>query len=60
MNTEQIRQAFSAGTLTWGDLLEITGLHASTLHDILYDLIDIPKGIESADYHSDLTEAFFD
>lgn len=59
MSTDQIRQAFSNGTLTWGDLLEITGLHASVLYEILWDLINVPKGIDESDYHEVLSEAFY-
>jgi len=36
----QIRENYSAGNLTWGDLLEITGLAAHDLFSILEDLID--------------------
>lgn len=39
MTVEKIRQKFSDGELTWGDLLEVTGLHASELYEILHDLI---------------------
>lgn len=39
MTEEQIRNAYSSGKLTWSDLLEITGLHASDLYEVLYDLI---------------------
>ena len=42
LTENDIREAYSSGRLTWGDLLEITGLHSSTLFDILYDLIN-PK-----------------
>lgn len=39
--TEQdIREAYSSGQLTWGDLLEITGLHSSALFEMLYDLMN--------------------
>ena len=41
MTAEKIRQKFESGELTWGDLLEITGLHASELYDILHDLIEV-------------------
>jgi hypothetical protein len=40
LNENDIRQAYNNGELTWGDLLEITGLHSSELFDILYDLIN--------------------
>ena len=39
MSESDIRALYECGTLTWGDLLEITGLHASQLYEILYDLI---------------------
>lgn len=42
LNENDIRQAYDSGELTWGNLLEITGLHASELFEILYDLIN-PK-----------------
>ncbi len=42
MTENNIREAYSSGELTWGDLLEITGLHSSTLFEMLYDLIN-PK-----------------
>jgi hypothetical protein len=41
-NENDIRHAYNSGELTWGELLEITGLHSSVLFDILYDLIN-PK-----------------
>jgi hypothetical protein len=40
LTKDDIRQAYSNGKLTWGDLLEITGLHSSVLFEILYDLIN--------------------
>lgn len=40
MTEQSMREAYSSGNLTWGDLLEITGLHSSVLFDILYDLIN--------------------
>jgi hypothetical protein len=42
LNENDIRQAYDSGKLTWLDLLEITGLHASELFEILHDLIN-PK-----------------
>jgi hypothetical protein len=42
LTEDEIRDAYRNGELTWGDLLEITGLHSSTLFNILYDLIN-PK-----------------
>lgn len=40
MTEETMREKYSTGELTWGDLLEITGLHASELYEILWDLIN--------------------
>lgn len=45
MSEEKMRNMFKSGELTWADLLEITGLHASDLYEILYDLIN-PKAKE--------------
>jgi hypothetical protein len=42
LNDNDIKQAYNSGELTWSDLLEITGLHASELFEILCDLIN-PK-----------------
>ena len=42
MGEEKIRELYASGELTWGDLLVITGLHASELFDLLYDLINPP------------------
>jgi len=39
MTENEIRIKFDSGELTWADLLEITGLQASDLFDILYDLL---------------------
>lgn len=39
MSEADIRALFECGSLTWGDLLEITGLHSSQLYEILHDLI---------------------
>jgi len=39
MSEEKMRDLFASGELTWSDLLEITGLHASELYAILHDLI---------------------
>ena len=39
MTVLQIRETFSSGTLTWADLLEITGLTPARLFEILEDLI---------------------
>lgn len=39
MSEKTIRDLFASGKLTWGDLLEVTGLHASELYEILHDLI---------------------
>jgi hypothetical protein len=36
----QIRENYSTGNLTWGELLEITGLAPYDLFPILEDLID--------------------
>ena len=40
MSYLKIRENYSTGKLTWGDLLEITGLAAHDLFSILEDLID--------------------
>jgi len=40
MTYDEIRENFSSGKLTWGDLLTITGLPVNELFDILYDLIN--------------------
>jgi hypothetical protein len=42
LNDNDIKQAYNSGELTWSDLLEITGLHAFELFEILCDLIN-PK-----------------
>ena len=39
MNVQTMRDKFESGELTWADLLEITGLPAHILYDILQDLI---------------------
>jgi hypothetical protein len=39
MTEQQMRDKFQNGELTWADLLEITGLPAYILYDILDDLI---------------------
>ena len=39
MNEQQMRDKFENNELTWADLLEITGLPAYILYDILDDLI---------------------
>ena len=39
MAEQQMRDKFENGELTWADLLEITGLPAYVLYDILDDLI---------------------
>jgi hypothetical protein len=39
MTQQQMRDKFENGELTWADLLEITGLPAHILYDILDDLI---------------------
>jgi hypothetical protein len=39
MTEQQMRDKFENGELTWSDLLEITGLPAYILYDILDDLI---------------------
>ena len=39
MNEQTMRDKFASGELTWADLLEITGLPAHVLYDILQDLI---------------------
>jgi len=36
MSTVEIRERFDSGELTWADLLEITGLPAATLYEILF------------------------
>lgn len=38
MTENEMRSKFHNGELTWADLLEITGLPASDLYEILYDL----------------------
>ena len=40
MTYDEIRQNFSSGKLTWGDLLVVTGLPANKLFEILYDLMN--------------------
>ena len=40
MSYLKIRENYSTGNLTWGDLLEITGLAPHELFSILEDLID--------------------
>lgn len=37
MNSNQIREKYESGELTWTDLLEITGLYAHVLYSILFD-----------------------
>jgi hypothetical protein len=39
MNEQTMRDKFQSNELTWADLLEITGLPAHVLYDILQDLI---------------------
>jgi len=39
MNVQTMRDKFESDELTWADLLEITGLPAHVLYDILQDLI---------------------
>jgi hypothetical protein len=39
MNVQTMREKFESNELTWADLLEITGLPAYVLYDILDDLI---------------------
>lgn len=39
MSYQEIREKFDFGELTWADLLEITGLNAHTLYEILNDLL---------------------
>jgi sugar-specific transcriptional regulator TrmB len=39
MSANEMRGRFEAGELTWADLLEITGLPAATLYEILEGLI---------------------
>lgn len=39
MSEADIRGFYECGKLTWGDLLEITGLPSSELYEILYDLL---------------------
>jgi len=39
MSANEMRERFGAGELTWADLLEITGLPAATLYEILEGLI---------------------
>ena len=39
MNEQTMRDKFESNELTWADLLEITGLPAYVLYDILADLI---------------------
>ena len=39
MTQQKIRSSFESGELTWGDLLEITGLPAHVLYAILSDLL---------------------
>jgi len=39
MNEQMMRDKFSAGEVTWADLLEITGLPAADLYEMLYDLL---------------------
>jgi hypothetical protein len=36
MTVDRIRDAFESGELTWADLLEITGLPAHLLYEILH------------------------
>lgn len=36
MTADQMRDKYESGDLTWADLLEITGLHASELFDVLH------------------------
>lgn len=36
MTVDRIQDAFESGELTWADLLEITGLPAHLLYEILY------------------------
>lgn len=48
MTKEKIRELYISGKLTWGDLLEITGLHTTELYDVLWDLIN-PK-FKNPDY----------
>lgn len=39
MSADEMRERFAADELTWADLLEITGLPATTLYEILEGLI---------------------
>jgi hypothetical protein len=39
MNAQTMRDKFESNELTWADLLEITGLPAHVLYEILQDLI---------------------
>ena len=39
LNEQTMRDKFESNELTWADLLEITGLPAHVLYDILQDLI---------------------
>ena len=39
MSEQKIRELFESGELTWADLLEITGIQAHVLYEILSDLI---------------------
>lgn len=37
MTQQKIIETYESGELTWGDLLEITGLPAHVLYSILFD-----------------------
>jgi sugar-specific transcriptional regulator TrmB len=39
MSANEMRERFESDELTWADLLEITGLPATTLYEILEGLI---------------------
>jgi hypothetical protein len=39
MNAQTMRDKFESNELNWADLLEITGLPAHVLYEILQDLI---------------------
>ena len=55
MTQQKIRSSFESGELTWGDLLEITGLPAHVLYAILNDLIqghDMTTTIKFMTLHS--------
>jgi hypothetical protein len=37
MNTNEMRERYESGELSWADLLVITGLPAATIYKILFD-----------------------